>query len=132
LKIMNIFIPLRLSQTLQYPSAVLASVLLIAGCSGIPPTEQIAVSKAAVNTASSAGGTQFAPVPMRTAMEKMDAAEQAMVTKDYPLALRLAEQAQVDAQLAASTARSIKAQNAATELQQSNRVLRQEIDRSTQ
>jgi hypothetical protein len=55
-----------------------------------------------------------------------------MVTKDYPLALRLAEQAQVDAQLAASTARSIKAQNAATELQQSNRVLRQEIDRSTQ
>ncbi len=129
---MNIFIPLRLSQTLQYPSGVLASVLLIAGCSGIPPTEQIAVSKAAVNTASSAGGTQFAPVPMRTAMEKMDAAEQAMVTKDYPLALRLAEQAQVDAQLAASTARSIKAQNAATELQQSNRVLRQEIDRSTQ
>lgn len=128
---MNIFIPLRLSQTLQYPSAVLASVLLIAGCSGIPPTEQIAVSKAAVNTASSAGGTQFAPVPMRTAMEKMDAAERAMVTKDYPLALRLAEQAQVDAQLAASTARSIKAQNAATELQQSNRVLRQEIDRST-
>ena len=129
---MNIFIPLRLSQTLQYPSGVLASVLLIAGCSGIPPTEQIAVSKAAVNTASSAGGTQFAPVPMRTAMEKMDAAERAMVTKDYPLALRLAEQAQVDAQLAASTARSIKAQNAATELQQSNRVLRQEIDRSTQ
>ena len=128
---MNIFIPLRLSQTLQYRSAILASVLLIAGCSGIPPTEQIAVSKAAVNTASSAGGTQFAPVPMRTAMEKMDAAERAMVTKDYPLALRLAEQAQVDAQLAASTARSIKAQNAASELQESNRVLRQEIDRST-
>jgi hypothetical protein len=128
---MKMYKPPRLSQTLQYPSAVLASVLLIAGCSGIPPTEQMAVSKAAVNTASTAGGTQFAPVPMRSAMEKMDAAERAMTIKEYLLALRLAEQAQVDAQLAASTARSIKAQNAASELQQSNRVLRQEIDRST-
>lgn len=126
------YIPLRLSQILQYPSAVLVSVLLIAGCSGIPPTEQIAVSKAAVNSASSAGGTQFAPVPMRTAMEKMDAVERAMMIKDYLIAQRLAEQAQVDAQLAAATARSIKAQNAASELQESNRVLRQEIDRSTQ
>ncbi len=128
---MKMYKPLRLSQTLQNPSVVLASVLLIAGCSGIPPTEQIAVSKAAVNSASSAGGTQFAPVPMRTAMEKMDAVERAMMIKDYLIAQRLAEQAQVDAQLAAATARSIKAQNAASELQQSNRVLRQEIDRST-
>ena len=128
---MKMYKPLRLSQTLQNPSFVLASVLLIAGCSGIPPTEQIAVSKAAVNSASSAGGTQFAPVPMRTAMEKMDAVERAMMIKDYLIAQRLAEQAQVDAQLAAATARSIKAQNAASELQQSNRVLRQEIDRST-
>jgi len=129
---MKMYKPLRLSQTLQYPGAVLVSVLLIAGCSGIPPTEQIAVSKAAVNSASSAGGTQFAPVPMRTAMEKMDAVERAMVIKEYLLAQRLAEQAEVDAQLAAATVRSIKAQNAASELQQSNRVLRQEIDRSTQ
>ncbi len=128
---MKMYKPLRLSQTLQNPSVVLASVLLIAGCSGIPPTEQIAVSKAAVHRASSAGGTQFAPVPMRTAMEKMDAVERAMMIKDYLIAQRLAEQAQVDAQLAAATARSIKAQNAASELQQSNRVLRQEIDRST-
>lgn len=129
---MKMYNTLRLPQNLQYLSIILAAVLLTSGCSGIPPTEQMAVSKAAVNTASTAGGTQFAPVPMRSAMEKMDAAERAMVIKDYLIAQRLAEQAQVDAQLAASTARSVKAQNAASELQESNRVLRQEIDRSTQ
>ncbi len=130
---MKMYNPHRLSQMLQYPSAVLAILMLTTGCSGIPaPKEQIAVSKAAVNSASSAGGTQFAPVPLRLAMEKLDAAERAMVNKEYLTAQRLAEQAQVDAQLAAATARSIKAQNAARELQEDNRVLRKEIDRSTQ
>lgn len=129
---MKISKSLKLSQTLPYPIAVLVTLFTV-GCSGIPaPTEQLAVSKAAVNNASRAGGTQFAPVQLQSAMEKMDAAERAMVIKEYLLALRLAEQAEVDAQLAAATARSIKAQSAASELQQDNRVLRKEIDRSTQ
>jgi hypothetical protein len=108
----------------------MAIVMLIAGCASIPPpTEQIAVSKAALSNASSAGGQQFAPVPLSLAIEKMDAAAKAMAVEDYVLARRLAEQAQVDAQLATVTSRSAKAQNAARELQESNRVLRQEIDR---
>jgi hypothetical protein len=108
----------------------MAIVMLIAGCASIPPpTEQIAVSKAALSNASSAGGQQFAPVPLSLAIEKMDAATKAMAVEDYVLARRLAEQAQVDAQLATVTSRSAKAQNAARELQESNRVLRQEIDR---
>ena len=63
-------------------------------------------------------------------MEKMDAAEKAMTEEDYPLARQLAEEAQVDAQLAATTARSAKAQKAASALQEDNRVLRKEIDRN--
>ena len=55
-------------------------------------------------------------------MEKMDAAEKAMAEEDYPLARQLAEEAQVDAQLAATTARSAKAQKAASALQEDNRV----------
>lgn len=55
-----------------------------------------------------------------------------MTAEDYVLARRLAEQAQVDAQLAAATARSAKAQKAASALQEDNRVLRQEIFRKTQ
>ncbi|MCX7099705.1 MAG: DUF4398 domain-containing protein [Methylococcales bacterium] len=108
----------------------IAAALLIVGCAGNPPTEQMAVSKVAVNAASSAGGNEFAPVELRSAMEKMDAANKAMAEQDYPLAKQLAEQAQVDAQLAAATARSAKAQKAATALKEDNRVLRKEIDRN--
>jgi hypothetical protein len=108
----------------------IVAAVFIAGCAGTPPTEQMAVSKVAVTTATSAGGNEFAPLPLRSAMEKMDAAEQAMSEEDYPLARQLAEQAQVDAQLAAATARTAKAQKAATALQEDNRVLRKEIDRN--
>jgi len=106
--------------------------VFIAGCAGIPPTEQMAVSKAAVNNASSAGGNEFAPLPLRSAMEKMDAAEQAMRDEEYELARQLSQQAQVDAQLATATARSAKAQKAADSLKAGTSVLRQEIDRNAQ
>lgn len=107
--------------------------LLMAGCASIPvPSDQLAESKVAVNEAASAGGGEFAPLQLKSAIEKMDAAERAMGAKDYLLARRLAEQAQVDAQLAAVTARTAKALKAAHQLQEDNRVLRQEIDRKIQ
>jgi hypothetical protein len=106
------------------------AAILIAGCAGAPPTEQMAVSKVAVSSATSAGGNEFAPLPLRSAMEKMDAAEKAMTEEDYPLARQLSEEAQVDAQLAAATARAAKAQKAASALQEGNRVLKKEIDRN--
>ncbi|MGZ8182865.1 MAG: DUF4398 domain-containing protein [Methylobacter sp.] len=110
-----------------------ATAIFVAGCAGIPaPTEQIAVSKVAVTNASAAGGNEFAPVPLKAAMDKMDAVEQAMMQEDYLRAGQLAEQAQFDAQLASATARSVKAQKAASALQEDNRVLRQEIDRKAQ
>lgn len=120
----------------QYPYNMglsLATAVLIAGCAGVsPPLEQMAVSRVAVKNASSAGGNEFAPLPLRSAMDKMDSAERAMTEENYTLARRLAEQAQVDAQLASVTARSVKAQKAVGALQEDNRVLRQEIDRSAQ
>ncbi|MEE7625111.1 DUF4398 domain-containing protein [Methylobacter sp. Wu8] len=110
-----------------------AVAIFIAGCASIPaPTEQMAVSKVAVSNATSAGGNEFAPQALKSAMEKMDAAERAMTEQDYLRARQLAEQAQVDAQLAAVTARSAKAQKAAQELQEGNRVLQQEIERNAQ
>lgn len=110
-----------------------ATAVFVTGCAGIPaPTEQIAVSKVAVTNANAAGGNEFAPIQLKAAMDKMDAAEQAMMQEDYLRAGQLAEQAQFDAQLASATARSAKAQKAASALQEDNRVLRQEIDRKTQ
>lgn len=113
--------------------ASLAMASLIAGCASVPPpTEQLAVSKAALNSATSAGGNEYAPISLRSAVLKMDAAERAMTQQEYLQARQLAEQAQVDAQLAAATARAAKAQKAASELGESNRVLREEIDRKAQ
>lgn len=113
-----------------------AAAIFMAGCASTPsipaPTEQMAVSRAAVNNASSAGGNEFAPLQLKSAMEKMDAAERAMAEKDYVRARLLAEEAQVDAKLAEATARSAKAQKAADALREDNRVLRKEIERKAQ
>jgi len=113
-----------------------AVAIFMAGCASTPtipaPTEQMAVSRAAVNNASSAGGNEFAPLQLKSAMEKMDAAERAMGEKNYVRARELAEQAQVDAKLAEAAARSAKAQKAADALQEDNRVLRKELDRKAQ
>lgn len=113
--------------------ATVAAAILIAGCASTPaPVEQMAVSRAAVINASSAGADELAPLQIRSAKEKMDAAERAMTEKDYARARQLAEQAQVDAQLAAAAARSAKAKNAADALQEDTRILRQELERKTQ
>lgn len=104
----------------------------LAGCASIPPpTEQLAVSRAAVSNAVSGGGNEFAPSEMRSAQDKLDRAGQAMVVGDYKNAKWLAEEAQVDAQLAATKARSAKAQQAAAAIQEDINVLRNELDRKT-
>jgi len=119
-----------MQKMLKFGITVAATILMV-GCAGIPaPTEQMTVSKVAVSNATSAGGNEFAPLQLKSAMDKMDAAERAMTAEDYLQARQLAEQAQVDAQLAATTARSVKAQKAAGALLEDNRVLRQEIDRN--
>lgn len=109
------------------------AALTMVGCASIPaPTEQLAVSKMAVSTASRAGGNEYAMAEMRSAQDKLDRATQAMTAEEYAQALSLAEQAQVDAKLAETKALSAKAQLAATSVQEGSSVLRKEIDRRSQ
>lgn len=110
-----------------------AAAIFVMGCASTPaPTEQMAVSRAALSNATSAGGNEFAPLQIKSATEKMAAAERAMAGKDYARARQLAEQAQVDAQLAEAMARTAKAQKAADALKEDSRVLRQEINRKAE
>lgn len=119
----------RQKQMYSYALSAVAA-LIVAGCASTSaPTEQMVVSKTAVSNASAAGANEFAPIQYKSAMDKMAGAEQAMAAKDYERAQQLAEQAEVDAKLAAAMARSAKAQKAADALQENIRVLRQEIDR---
>jgi hypothetical protein len=109
-----------------------AAVVLTVGCSSLktPATSDVAVSKAAVDNAVSAGGAEFAPVEMSSAREKMALANKAMAAKNYKLAIDLASQAQADAKLAQGKANSAKAQAAADALQDDIRVLREELERN--
>lgn len=123
---------LRQIQLIRGLGITVAAVITV-GCANLPaPTEQMAMSKLMVSNASSAGGNEFAPLQLKSAQDKMDEAERAMTREDYLNARQLAEQAQVDAELAAAMARSVKAQKAAGALREGIRVLRQEIDRKAQ
>jgi hypothetical protein len=105
---------------------------LIAGCASVaPPTEQIAVSKAAIANALSAGGSEYAAVEMKAAQDKMDSANRAMSKEDYENARWLAEQAQADARLAEKKAQAAKARKAAGAMEDNLRVLREELDRKS-
>ena len=113
--------------------ALLASglALALAACASTPPppNEQMAVSTAAVAHAVAAGGPEYAPVEMRLARDKLQRATVALTVKDNAGAQSLAEQAQLDAQLAEAKAESAKARKAAEALQEGSRVLREELDR---
>jgi hypothetical protein len=110
----------------------IAAVLGLSACASdkTPATADVAVSRAAVANATSAGAADLAPAEMQSAREKLMRANQALAAKDYKTAQDLATQASADAQLAQSKANSAKATSAADELQQSIRTLREELNRA--
>ncbi|WP_433738931.1 DUF4398 domain-containing protein [Pseudomonas putida] len=105
---------------------------VLAGCAGNPPTEQFAVSESAVNTAVSAGGTEFAAVEMKAAQDKLKQAEIAMHDKQYDQARTLAEQAEWDARVAERKAQAMKAKQTVKDSRQGVQELRQESQRTVQ
>ncbi|AXM98240.1 DUF4398 domain-containing protein [Pseudomonas plecoglossicida] len=117
---------------LKLAALALGSSLVLAGCAGNPPTEQYAVTQSAVNSAVSAGGTEFAAVEMKAAQDKFKQAEIAMHDKQYDEAKRLAEQAEWDARLAERKAQAAKAEKALQEARQGAQDVRQEGMRSAQ
>jgi hypothetical protein len=112
--------------------AVVAALLGTACATVPPPTEQMAVTRAAVADADSAGGGTYAAVELQNAHQRLDAANVAMGARDYDNARRYAEEAEADANLAATQARSAQAQRAVAELRESLRVLREEMVRTGQ
>jgi hypothetical protein len=112
--------------------AIGCAAVIMAGCASVPaPTEQIAVSKSAIDNALSAGGSEYAPVEMKSAQEKLDRARRAMAKDDNDEARWLAEQAQADARLAEKKAQSSKARKSASVMQEDIRVLRDELNRKS-
>lgn len=116
---------------LLLPLLPIAAIFSLSACSSIPPpVEQIAVSRSAVERASSSpSAVDAAPVELQQARQKLDRAQLAMTEKDYVLARRMAEQAEVDARVAESRASSTRGERALKEVQESIRALQDEINR---
>lgn len=109
--------------------ALTVATLFTAACSSIPPPrEQMAVSRSAVERASGPAGSEAA-VEIAAARDKMERANLAMGREDYLSALFLAEEAEVDANLAEAKARSVRAAGALQEVRESIRMLREETSR---
>ena len=115
----------------QTAMSLLACALLAACASTPPPTEQLAVSTAALASATGAGALELAPAELSMARDKLNRANVAVTAEQNERALLLAQQAQVDARLAEVKARSVKAQKAAAEVGEGNRVLNEEMNRGT-
>ena len=110
-----------------------AGTFAVGACSNLkaPATADVAVSQAAVENASRADGTEFAPAEMQAAREKLALAKTALANKDYKAATDFANQAQADAKLAQAKAGSAKAQAISATLQEDIRMMRIELDRAS-
>jgi hypothetical protein len=116
-------------------SAAAGAVLMMAaaGCATSPiPDERIAVAKDSVQRAEQSGAPELAPVEMAQARDKLTRAEKAAADRNSQPATELADQANVDAQVAEATAQEKKSHQAAMELDASLQALRQESLHSSQ
>lgn len=113
----------------------IVSCALLAGCATEDKTNataSIAVANAAVNDAVAADASRYAGGEIQSARRALNDASAAMNDKAYERARLLALEAEADANLAQARAGSTKAQTAVNELNESTRLLRNELGRSAQ
>jgi UDP-N-acetylmuramyl pentapeptide synthase len=93
------------------------------------PTAQLAVATAALAHAEAAGSAQGAAAETAQARDKLRQARVAVADREPVLALRLAQQAQLDALLAESLTETAKARQSVLDTQAASRALQEEMAR---
>ncbi len=111
-------------------------VLLLAtglgACASVPPPEsQMGKADLALRKAEQADAAHFAPLEMRTARTKLEAARAAMREEQNLEARRLAEQAKLDATLAEATAQTAQRREATDTIRADIEALRAEAERAS-
>ncbi len=85
--------------TIRHTPAV--ALLALAACAGQPPSPELnRGAEQAIARAAAAEAEQYAPLELRFAREKLQAAEAAIAAGEYDLARRQLEQAEIDAEVA--------------------------------
>ncbi|RZA35584.1 MAG: DUF4398 domain-containing protein [Lysobacteraceae bacterium] len=107
------------------PARALAACALLAlsGCASKELNRQLANTRIAVDQAHIAGAAEVAPAEFQAASDKLQRAETAANDRKKKDAMRLAEQAQADANLARARTDSAQARVAAAEMAKSNSIL---------
>jgi hypothetical protein len=103
-----------------------------AACASSPglAEPQLASAATSVEFAEENGAREFGPAALERAQTELEMARTAAAEKEYETALRLAERAELDAELAAAQTNHEKAVIALLEIQQSIQTLRREIARN--
>ena len=116
------------------PSHVVAGCLLLAlsGCANEALNQQLATTREAVDQAKMVGAAETAPAEFDVAVDKLHRADAAAKERQEVDAMRLAQQAQVDANLARARTDSTQARIASAELAKSNQLLRETLARAHQ
>jgi hypothetical protein len=112
----------------------MAAMLLLAACSGQPakPDASLVRAKTAIDLATLAGATRYAPADLNHAQSQLQAANAAQVQGDEKRARYQAEEAEANAQLALARTQAGKAAEAALQVQQGNQALQDQMERSNE
>ncbi len=108
------------------------TLLLTACASSPPPTAQVALGNSAVADAQAAGAGAAAPAQLNKAQTEMQISNTAMQNGDYDKAQQMAEAGEVDAKLAAATARAAQARQAAAAVGNNNQSMHSELNYGNQ
>lgn len=113
-------------------TALAAAALATAACAGNEqrPDEDFARAEAGIRQAERSGAEQYGALELQSARDKLERARAAANQEgDMAAARRLAEQAALDAELAAAKTSSRKAELALKEVEDSIAALREEMQR---
>ncbi len=108
-----------------------AVACLAAACGSTPerPVEDLARAEAGIRQAEQGGAERYGAMELQGARDKLERARTAADDGEMAEAERLAEEAALDADLAAAKTRSRKAQVAVRQVEDSIAMLREEIQR---
>jgi hypothetical protein len=108
-------------------------LLMIGACATAPqpPTAELQAAELAISNADRARVADYASVELSEARDKLRAAYSAVQQEKMVLALRLAEQSRVDAELASARAEAVRARQVNDEMRKSTDILKNEMLRNT-
>ena len=112
-------------------TATLAIVLAGCGTKTPRPTSEIALAGSALKSAELSGARELAPIELRVAREKKDAADKAVAEKKYAKARYLTVEARADADLARAAADAEKTRLELRRAQDNIELLRTDVTQTS-